>query len=136
MCDLERRIENSSFQITLKSIMDRENFEKIFSIHNKTLCAYKIIFKMDDATLFNQWLIGLIIVAVIIVAAAVLLLLVWNAARRILRLATAALELVIQIKENTSSIWGLQQTNTVATQILEEAKEIEAHAGLVAEALD
>ncbi len=88
-----------------------------------------------DGALFNQWYIGLGIAVVIVLAAATLLLLVWNAARRILRLAQAALAIVTQIKENTDSIWGLQQTNEVAGNILEEAGEIETHAGMVAEAL-
>jgi hypothetical protein len=90
---------------------------------------------MDDATLYTNWYIGLAIAVVIILAAAVLLLLVWNAARRILRLATAALDLVVQIKENTNAIWGLQSTNEVASGIMEKAGEIETHAGMVAEAL-
>ena len=90
---------------------------------------------MDEASLYSNWFTGLAIAALIIVAAAVLLLLVWNAARRILRLASAALVLVVQIKENTNSIWGLQQTNEVASDILSEAKEIETHAGMVAQAL-
>ena len=90
---------------------------------------------MEEAALFSSWYIGLAIATVIILAAALLLLGVWNAARRILRLASAALGLVIQIKENTNSIWGLQQTNEVACDILEEAQEIETHAGMVAEAL-
>ena len=90
---------------------------------------------MDEASLFSNWYLGLGIAVVIILAAAVLLLLVWNAARRILRLAKAALALVVQIKENTNSIWGLQQTNEVAGDILEGAKAIETHAGMVAEAL-
>jgi len=89
---------------------------------------------MDDA-LFNQWYFGLGIAVVIVLAAAILLLLVWNAARRILRLAQAALGLVIQIKENTNSIWGLQKTNEAAGNILKEAGDIETHAGMVAEAL-
>ena len=90
---------------------------------------------MDEANLFTNWYIGLAIATVIILAAALLLLLVWNSARRILRLASAALGLVVQIKENTNSIWGLQQTNEVACDILEGAQEIETHAGMVAEAL-
>ena len=90
---------------------------------------------MDEATLFGNFYIGLGIAVVITLAAAVLLLLVWNAARRILKLATAALGLVTQIKENTNSIWGLKTTNEVAVDILEGAKAIESHAGLVAEAL-
>lgn len=91
---------------------------------------------MDDATLYGQWFFWLGIAAVLILAAAALLLLVWNAARRILRLAQAALQIVTQIKENTHSIWELQQTNAVACDILDEAKEIETHAGMVAEALE
>lgn len=90
---------------------------------------------MDEATLYSNFYIGLGIAVVIILAAAILLVLVWNAARRILKLATAALGLVTQIKENTNSIWGLQTTNKVAVDILEGAQAIESHAGLVAEAL-
>jgi len=90
---------------------------------------------MDEATLYSNWYLGLGIAVVLIVAAAALLILVWFAARRILRLATAALGLVVQIKENTNSVWGLEQTNEVAVDILEGAKAIETHAGMVAEAL-
>lgn len=90
---------------------------------------------MDDATLYSNFYIGLGIAVVIILAAAVLLIIVWLSAKRILRLATAALGLVVQIKENTNSIWGLQTTNEVATNILDGAEAIDAHAGLVAEAL-
>lgn len=90
---------------------------------------------MDDATLYTNYYIGLAITVVIVLAAAVLLLLVRGAARRILKLATAALGLVIQIKENTNCIWGLEQTNATALDILEGAQAIESHAGLVAEAL-
>jgi hypothetical protein len=90
---------------------------------------------MDDAALYGNFYVGLAIAVVLILAAAALLILVWLAARRILRLATAALGLVEQIKENTNSIWGLQTTNEVATNILEGAEAIDAHAGLVAEAL-
>lgn len=90
---------------------------------------------MDEATLYSKFYIGLAIAVVIILAAAVLLILVWRAAQRILRLASAALGIVTQIKENTNSIWGLQTTNEVATDILTGAEAIEAHAGLVAQAL-
>ncbi len=90
---------------------------------------------MEEATLYNHWYIGLGIAGAIVVIAAVLLVLVWTAARRILRLAKAALQIVIVIKENTHSIWGLQQTNEVAGEILQEAGEIEGHATLVANAL-
>ncbi len=85
--------------------------------------------------LYNQWYIGLAIAIVIILIAAVLLIMIWLAAKRILKLANAALGLVVQIKENTNSIWELQDTNKVAVNILNEAKNIRDHAGLVAESL-
>lgn len=90
---------------------------------------------MEDANVWTNWYVGLVISCVVILAAAILLLLVWQAARRILRLAKAALGLVVQIKGNTQSIWNLAQTNEVAVDILEGAKDIESHATLVAEAL-
>lgn len=90
---------------------------------------------MDEA-LYNQWYIGLAIAVVVIVIAAVLLIMIWLAAKRILKLATIALGLVIQIKENTTSIWELQETNKVANSILNEAKNIRDHAGLVASSLE
>ena len=85
---------------------------------------------------FNEWLIGLVLVSLIIVIAAVLLILVFLAAKRILRLAGAALEIVTQIKNNTNAIWELETTNKVAVDIQNEAEAIEAHATLVAEALE
>ncbi|MGB5371513.1 MAG: hypothetical protein WBN18_13880 [Flavobacteriaceae bacterium] len=91
---------------------------------------------MENETLFNEWLIGLGLVSLIVVIAAVLLILVFLAAKRILRLAGAALEIVTQIKNNTQSIWELETTNKVAVDIQNEAEAIETHATLVAEALE
>lgn len=91
---------------------------------------------MENEALFNEWLIGLALVSVIIAIAAVLLILVWLAAKRILRLAGAALEIVTDIKNNTNSIWELETTNAVAIDIQKEAEAIEEHATLVAEALE
>lgn len=91
---------------------------------------------MENTELTNQWLIGLAIAGVIVVIAAVLLILIWLAAKRILKLAQAALDLVIEIKNNTHSIWELEKTNQVAGNIQKEAQKIEKHAGLVAEALE
>jgi len=90
---------------------------------------------MDDTTLYQNFYMWLGLATIIILAAAVLLILVWTAARRILRLATAALGIVEQIRANTNSIWGLQETNEVACDILEGAKAIETHAGMVVEAM-
>lgn len=91
---------------------------------------------MENTALYNEWIIGLAIVGAIIVIAAVLLILIWLAARRILKLAEGALDLVIEIKDNTNSIWELEKTNQVAGSIQTETKNIEQHAGLVAEALE
>ena len=90
---------------------------------------------MENEALFNEWLIGLVLVSVIVVIAAVLLILVFLAARRILRLAGAALKIVTQIKNNTNAIWELENTNKVAVNIKNEAEAIEEHATLVADAL-
>lgn len=79
---------------------------------------------MDEGTLFTTWDISLGIAAGVILIAAILLMAVWLSARRILRLATEALELVKQIEANTQSIWKLKDTNDVATQILTEATAI------------
>jgi len=89
---------------------------------------------MNDAAYYNQFYIGLAIAGALVVVAAILLILIWMAARRILKLATAALSIVIKIKENTLSIWGLLETNHKAVNILSEAETIENSAGLVAEA--
>ena len=90
---------------------------------------------MNDDTLYTSWYLWLGVATILIIAAAALLLLVNGAARRILRLASAALGLVVEIKQNTSSIWGLQQTNEVAGQILQGTSDIKAHLTLVADAL-
>jgi hypothetical protein len=89
---------------------------------------------MNDAAYYNQFYTGLAIAGALVVVAAILLLLIWMAASRILKLATAALSLVIKIKENTLCIWGLLETNHKAINILSEAETIENSAGLVAEA--
>jgi hypothetical protein len=91
---------------------------------------------MENETLFNEWLIGLGLVSLIVVIAAVLLILVFLAAKRILRLAGAALEIVTNIKNNTLPIWELETTNKVAVDIQNEAEAIQEHATLVAEALE
>lgn len=89
---------------------------------------------MNNEAYYNEFYIGLAIAGALVVVAALLLILIWLAARRILRLATAALSLVIKIKENTLCIWALMETNHKAVNILSEAETIENSAGLVAEA--
>ncbi len=90
---------------------------------------------MNDQVLYETWYMWLAIAAVVIVAAVALLIMVIMAARRILNLAVAALGLVEQIKDNTSSIWGLQKTNEIASTILQDAKDIDSHLSLVSDAL-
>ena len=90
---------------------------------------------MNDAEYYNMFYIGLAIAGAIVLIAAILLILILVAARRILKLAGAALGIVIKIKENTLSIWGLQDTNHTAINILKEADTILSNAGAVATAL-
>ena len=90
---------------------------------------------MTDAELFTNWYIGLGLAAVVVVIAAVLLIMVWLAARRILTLAVAALDLVKQINQNTQTIWALEATNQTALDILADAQSIRDHGAAVAQAL-
>ncbi len=90
---------------------------------------------MNDAEYYNEFYIGLAIAGAIVLIAAVLLILILVAARRILKLAGAALGIVINIKQNTLSIWELQSTNHKAVDILNEADTILSNAGAVATAL-
>ena len=89
---------------------------------------------MNDAQYYKEFYIALAIAGVIVVIAATLLILIWVAARRILKLANAALGIVVNIKQNTLSIWELQNTNHKAVDILNEADTILGSAGAVAQA--
>ncbi len=89
---------------------------------------------MNDAEYYKEFYIALAIAGAIVVIAALLLILIWIAARRILKLANAALGIVVNIKQNTLSIWELQNTNHKAIDILNEADTILGSAGAVAQA--
>ncbi len=89
---------------------------------------------MNDAEYYKEFYIALAIAGAIVVIAATLLILIWVAARRILKLANAALGIVVNIKKNTLSIWELQNTNHKAVDILNEADTILGSAGAVAQA--
>ncbi len=91
---------------------------------------------MTDAELLSIWIRSLVVGGVIVVAAAALLIAILLAAKRILRLALAALGLVEKIKANTDSIWGLRATNETAAQLLAAAESIRDHGALVAGALE
>jgi len=90
---------------------------------------------MNDAAYYNEFYVGLAIVGAIVLIAATLLILILIAARRILKLAGAALGIVVNIKQNTLSVWELQNTNHKAIDILNEADTILSNAGAVATAL-
>ncbi len=90
---------------------------------------------MNNAAYYKEFYIALVIAGVIVIIAATLLILILVAARRINKLATAALGLVVKIKENTLSIWELQNTNHKAVDILNDAGTILSNAGAVATAL-
>lgn len=90
---------------------------------------------MSDAQLYSNFAIWLTIAVVIVLVAAVLLILVQRAAQRILDLAIAALGLVQQIKGATDIVWGLEDTNDTAIEILETAESIKGHGAAVAQAL-
>lgn len=90
---------------------------------------------MNDAEYYNHFYIGMAIAGAIVVIAAVLLILILVAAKRILKLAGAALGIVVNIKQNTMSIWELQNTNHKAVDILQDADTILSNAGAVATAL-
>lgn len=87
---------------------------------------------MDDSSLYQQWYFWLVVGGVLVLAAATLLILVIFQARRILKHAVSALNLVTQIKKNTMSIWDLQTTNEVALEILKGSQDIKDHTELVA----
>ena len=90
---------------------------------------------MNDAEYYNMFYIGLAIAGAIVLIAAVLLILILVAAKRILKLAGAALGIVVNIKQNTMSIWELQNTNHKAIDISNDANTILSNAGAVATAL-
>ncbi len=89
---------------------------------------------MNDAEFYHKFYIGLALAGAVVVIAAVLLILILIAARRILKLANAALSIVVNIKQNTLCIWELQNTNHTAIEISNEADTILSNAGAVATA--
>ena len=91
---------------------------------------------MTDAELWGAWRIWMGIAVVVVLIAATLLVTIWLTARRILRDAVRALHAVEAIRAQTQPIWGLEQTNLVAEDILETVQAIEAKGGLLAGALD
>ena len=91
---------------------------------------------MTDKQFRRYWYTGVAIAAGIVAAVAALLLAIIGTARSILNNATRALEIANEIVANTRPIWQLEQTNAVATQLLEGAEAIKEHATAVANAIE
>ena len=91
---------------------------------------------MSDKQFLRRWYTGLGITVGVVVAVAALLLAIIGSARGILANARRALEVANEIVATTRPIWELDRTNSVAVELLEGAKAIEAHATEVADALD
>ena len=79
----------------------------------------------------SLWTFGFIAGAAIVVVVAALLIGIILQARRILRLARVASDVVGQIDVQTRSVWALRDTNIVAEQILEGARAIDANAAAI-----
>lgn len=90
---------------------------------------------MTDADLWRAWLLWMGVATVVVLIAAGLLITIWLTARRILADAVRALNAVEKIRAQTQPIWGLQDTNIVAEDILQTVKAIEAKGALLAGAL-
>jgi hypothetical protein len=91
---------------------------------------------MSDAELWAAWRLWMGVAAVVVLLAASLLVIIWLTARRILADAVRALHAAEGIRANTQPIWGLQDTNLVAEDILDTVQAIEKKGALLAGALD
>lgn len=90
---------------------------------------------MTDAELWSAWRLWMAVAAAVVLIAASLLTTIWLTARRILANATRALAAAEAIRANTQPIWGLEETNAVAEEILETVQAIEKKGGALAGAL-
>jgi hypothetical protein len=90
---------------------------------------------MTDAELWAAWRIWLGVATLVVVIAASLLIVIWVTARTILGDAVRVLNAVEAIRAQTQPIWGLQDTNDVAADILKTVRAIESKGGALAGAL-
>lgn len=90
---------------------------------------------MTDAQLWSAWQLWMAVATVIILIAASLLIIIWLTARTILRDAVRALHAVEAIRAQTQPIWGLEDTNYVAEDILAAVQGIETKSTQLAGAL-
>ena len=91
---------------------------------------------MTDADLWSAWRTWMGVAAVVVLIAATLLVVIWLTARRILADAVRALTAAEAIRAQTQPIWGLQDTNEVAEDILATVQAIEAKGRLLSQALE
>ena len=90
---------------------------------------------MTDADLWAAWYLWMAVATVVVLIAAGLLITIWLTARKILADAVRALNAVQAIRAQTQPIWGLQDTNGVAEDILATVRAIEDKGALLAGAL-
>ena len=90
---------------------------------------------MTDADLWAAWRLWMGVATLVVLIAAGLLITIWLTARKILADALRALNAVQAIRAQTQPLWGLQQTNEVAEDILGAVTAIEKKATLLADAL-
>ena len=90
---------------------------------------------MTDADLWTAWRLWMGVATLVVLIAAGLLITIWLTARKILTDAVRALNAAQAIRAQTQPLWGLQQTNEVAEEILDAVTAIEKKATLLADAL-
>ena len=90
---------------------------------------------MTDADLWAAWRLWLGVAVVVVLIAASLLVTIWLTARKIYADAVRALNAAQAIRVQTQPIWGLEQTNDVAEDILKTVQAIEHKSALLADAL-
>ena len=90
---------------------------------------------MTDADLWAAWRLWMGVATLVVLIAAGLLITIWLTARQILADAVRALNAAQAIRAQTQPLWGLQQTNEVAEEILDAVTAIEKKATLLADAL-
>ena len=90
---------------------------------------------MTDADLWTAWRLWMGVATLVVLIAAGLLITIWLTARKILADAVRALNAAQAIRAQTQPLWGLQQTNEVAEEILDAVTAIEKKATLLADAL-
>lgn len=91
---------------------------------------------MPELTGIQLWWLSLAIAGVVVLVVVVLLSLIIRAANNIDRHAKEIWEAGKKIAANTVSIWMLEQTNSVASEILSTAKSIAEGAGAINAKLD